>query len=224
MADYYPTREDELIAWHNAFSAAVSSYSAALGLAPAVVTQVSTDATTVGTCLGYLAQAQQFAEEVVAFKNQVLHGALNTPAPPFPTVPAALTFGLGWLPNIEDRTRQLVNQIKANGAFTPQMGQDMGIFGVSAPAGVVSVDAQALSASQVAITVAKAGYDVVVVDSRRGGGAWEQIATLTTASTTDARPPIVAGQPEQREYRCQGFENNQRTGPISSVVSVVTVP
>ncbi len=84
--------------------------------------------------------------------------------------------------------------------------------------------ATALTQSQVDIRVFKAGYSVVVVDSRRGGGDWEQIATLTGANFVDNRPPLVAGVPEQREYRSQGFQDNARHGPLSAVVSVVTVP
>lgn len=224
MADWYPNREDELIAWHAAFSAAVSGYAAALGLAPAVVTQVSADAGAVAAVINYLQQAKNFTAEVVAFKDQVLHGQLNTPAPPLPNVPAVVSMPLGWLPNLEARTRQLANQIKSNGAYTAQMGQDMGIVGSTPPTGQVSVTATALTQSQVDVRVLKAGYAVVVVDSRRGGGAWEQLAVLTTASYVDNRPPLTPGQPEQRDYRAQGYVNNARTGPMSAVVSVVTVP
>ena len=40
----------------------------------------------------------------------------------------------------------------------------------------------------------------------------------------DSRPPLVVGQPEQREYRVQGIVKNARSGSLSDVVSVVTVP
>ena len=45
-----------------------------------------------------------------------------------------------------------------------------------------------------------------------------------TAEYIDARPPLVAGQPELREYRAQGMENNAPVGALSAVVSAVTVP
>ena len=223
-ADYYPTREDELIAWHAAFSAAVSSYAGVLGLDAGLVTQIALDASVVSTVLGYNEQAQNFGAEVVGFKNQVLHGELNLPNPPLPTVPGAISLGLGWMANIEARTRQYVAQIKANAAYTNQMGQDMGIFGVTPPAGQVTVTAQALTQSQVAIQVFKAGFGTVVLDSRVAGGAWEQIAFLTDVNYVDARAPLVAGQPEVREYRVQGYEDNARQGALSPVVQVVTVP
>jgi len=40
----------------------------------------------------------------------------------------------------------------------------------------------------------------------------------------DTRPPLVLGQPEQREWRVQGLLKNSRTGSLSDAVSVVTVP
>ena len=40
----------------------------------------------------------------------------------------------------------------------------------------------------------------------------------------DSRPPLVVGQPEQREYRVQGILKNARTGELSDTVVAVTVP
>lgn len=45
-----------------------------------------------------------------------------------------------------------------------------------------------------------------------------------TAEYIDGRAPLVAGQPELREYRAQGMEQNARVGALSAVVSAVTVP
>ncbi|MFN8138850.1 MAG: hypothetical protein U0R49_03515 [Fimbriimonadales bacterium] len=36
--------------------------------------------------------------------------------------------------------------------------------------------------------------------------------------------PRVTGQPETREYRCQGMEANARVGNLSATVSAVTTP
>jgi hypothetical protein len=65
---------------------------------------------------------------------------------------------------------------------------------------------------------------VLAVDSRRGGGSWEPIGVSQTAEYIDARAPLVSGQPEQREYRVQGMENNARVGATSAIASAVTVP
>lgn len=223
-ADWYPTRESELVQWHAQFVAALGSYSAALGIAPAVVTQASVDAGNVAMVLTAVEAATNYRSEVVAFKDQMLHGLINTPTPPAPTLPDEITFAPGTLGNIEARTRQLVAQIKANPAFTQQMGEDMGIFPVVTPVGDPSCTAQALTGHQVAIRVLKGGNTAVVLWRQRGGGAWEQIAILTTATYTDQDPPLVGNNPEERSYRVQGYVNNAPAGPYSVVVTVVTIP
>lgn len=59
---------------------------------------------------------------------------------------------------------------------------------------------------------------------RRGGGGWTQIGVSQTASFTDTSALLVAGQPEQRDYRVQGMLNDARVGGVSGTVSAVTVP
>lgn len=55
-------------------------------------------------------------------------------------------------------------------------------------------------------------------------GAWSQIGVAQTAEFIDTTAPAVAGQPEQRDYRAQGMENNARVGALSAIVTAVTVP
>ncbi|MEX2242251.1 MAG: hypothetical protein WD716_00230 [Fimbriimonadaceae bacterium] len=57
----------------------------------------------------------------------------------------------------------------------------------------------------------------------RNGGDWEQIGFSSRAVFVDVRPPLVLGQPEQREYRAQGIVGNTRTGDLSDLASVVTL-
>ncbi|MBX7131330.1 MAG: hypothetical protein K1X67_01495 [Fimbriimonadaceae bacterium] len=223
-SDYYPTRESELVQWHAQFAAALDSYSVALGIAPAVVVQAQVDAANVALALTAVEAANNYRSEVVAFKDQMLRGLINTPTPPPPTQPEEITLAPGSLGNIEARTRQLVAQIKANANFTQQMGEDMGIFPTDTPLADPTLTAQALTGSQVAIRVAKGGYSTTLLWRRRGEGDWEQLAILNTATYTDQTPPLVAGTPESRDYRVQGYANNGPTGPYSDVVTVITIP
>jgi len=222
--DWYPKRESELVQWHASFSAALSSYSGTLGLAAPVVTQVGVDSANVSLVLTAAETAENYRSEVIAFKNQMLRGLINTPTPGAPTLPAALTLALGSLGNIEARTRQLVAQIKSNAAFTQQMGEDMGIFPVTQPLGSPSCTAEALTGHQVRIRIKKGGYANVVLWRQRGGGAWEQLAIVDVATYVDQSPPLVAGQPEERSYRVQGYANAAPEGAYSDTVTVVTIP
>jgi hypothetical protein len=45
-----------------------------------------------------------------------------------------------------------------------------------------------------------------------------------TTVLTDTTALLVPGQPEQRNYRVQGMQNNARVGGVSATVSAVTVP
>jgi len=115
--------------------------------------------------------------------------------------------------------------IRANLAYTPAIGESYGIVAPGArPPGLPLLVATALTASQVRLAVNKRRYDLVAIDSRRGGGAWEQIGVCQTTEFIDNRPPLTAGQPEIREYRAQGMQNNARVGGNSEIQSAVTVP
>lgn len=166
-----------------------------------------------------------FGQAVTEWKNSILEGDPLLPFPAVPAAPAAPSFVVGAKPGIEDRFRGFVARIKASPAYTTEIGE---LYGIIAPdsedEGTPALKATALTQSQVQLAVTKAGYEVLAIDSKRGGGAWEQIGVSMTATYVDARPPLTPGQPEQREYRTQGMVQNARVGPLSDVVSAVTVP
>ncbi|MBI5708116.1 MAG: hypothetical protein HZC36_14135 [Armatimonadetes bacterium] len=67
--------------------------------------------------------------------------------------------------------------------------------------------------------------DQVIIKSQRAVEVtWPLLATDRFSPYPDARAPLVAGAPEQREYRVQGLQYNARVGALSAVVSAVTVP
>lgn len=169
-------------------------------------------------------QAKNYANEVIAYKNLILKAPPGTPLPVAPTIPPAIVVPPGGMAGVEAYTRDLVAQLKAHGSYTVAIGQAMGIIGPPDALGTPGVDAQALTASDVRLALFKAGYDLLAVDSRRGGGGWEQIGVSQTAEFIDTRDPLVPGQPETREFRVQGIVNNARTGPMSGISSCVTVP
>lgn len=223
MADYYPSAESQLVQWHATFSASLSSYSGTLGIVAAVVTQVGVDATNVANVLNLVAASEGYRSEAVAFKDQYLHGLLNTPNPPAPTVPTAFVVPIGSLANIEARTRALVAQIKANGAYTAQMGQDMGIVPTAGTLGTPEVFAT-VQPGKVILRGNRAGYPALALFRQIGTGAWVQIAVMTSATFEDLDPSTIPSQPEARNYRVQGYVNSQLTGSYSNIVAVVTVP
>ena len=225
--DFYPSSDAALIPWHTTFVLECNNYKVALAsvLTAGVLTQIAANRDFVTAVVNYTDDAKNWQSDVVAYKEIVLRGPHGTALPGAPVPPAAISVPVGAVAAIEDYTRRLVAQIKAHSAYTEAIGQAMGIVGPGAGAhGTPAVVAQALTQSQVSLNLTKAGYSVLAIESRRGGGAWEQIGIAQTATYVDQRAPVVAGQPEQREYRVQGMVNNQRDGAFSAISSAVTVP
>lgn len=223
--DWYPAALADRVPWHANFSVQAAVSGISHGLIAAQVTQIAADYTTVAGCINYTDQVAAFAQAVTAWRNLLLSGPNGTPLPPAPAAPAVFTYHVGALAAIEFRTRQYAALIKASVGYTVGIGERYGIIApASALPGTPKLKALALTASQVRLAIGKAGYDVLAVDSRRGGGGWEQIGVSMIAEYIDARLPLIAGQPEVREYRVQGMQSNARVGALSAVVSAVTVP
>lgn len=227
-ADWYPIKIADRIPWHANFNTQCAASGLTHGLIASQISQIAIDNTVVAGCINYAEQVVAFAQAVTEWRNLLLSGPNGTALPPVPTVPATFTYPAGppsALASIEFRTRQYAALIKASVGYTAEIGEQ---YGIIAPDVVTpttpSLQAFALTASQVRLAINKAGYDVLAVDSKRGAGTWEQIGISQTAEYIDARAPMVAGQPEQREYRVQGMQNNARVGATSAIVSAVTVP
>lgn len=225
--DWYPKKIADLIPWHANFNTQAAATGTTHGLTAGQVGQIATDNTIVAGCINYTEQVVAFAQSVTEWRDLLLSGPNGTVLPPVPTVPAAFSYpGAGTvLASIEFRTRQYAALIRASVGYTAEIGEAYGIIGAQIVTPTTpELQAFALTASQVRLVIAKAGYDVLAIDSLRGGGGWEQIGISMTAEYIDMRAPLVAGQPEQRQFRCQGMENNVRVGAYSGIVSVVTVP
>ena len=225
MADWYPQRLSERDSWHASFDAQATATGTTHGLLAGDVAEIRVDAILVSLCADFDVVLRQYVEAWTEWRNLVLDGDPNVAFPPPPTPPTLTLPDEDFKPGVQPRTRSKAAIIKADADYTQAVGEDYGIVSPAAPpAGVPALQAFALTASQIRLAVSKAGYSVVAIDSRRAGGAWEQIGISQTAEFIDARPPLVAGQPELREFRAQGMENNARVGALSAVVSAVTVP
>lgn len=225
-ADWYPPRIADRAAWHANFAAQANATGTSDGLTAAQVTQIAADSQMVENLINYDQEVDTFAQGFTEYMRIMLSAPLNEPLPTPPAPPPAFSVVLGAAASIEARTRQYAGIIKAAPGYTPTKGE---LYGIVAPAATgpgtpAVLQATALLNSEVSLSLFKAGYSVLAVDMRRGGGNWTQIGVSQTATFLDTTDAAVAGQPEQREYRVQGMIANQRIGDVSPVVSVVTVP
>jgi hypothetical protein len=73
----------------------------------------------------------------------------------------------------------------------------------------------------VLLKIAMFGHDQLEIQSQRAGEtAWTTIGFDTNSPYTDARTPLVAGQPENRRYRARYRDDDQPVGAWSDIVEV----
>lgn len=223
--DWWPSTWAGLVAFFQNLHTQAGTHAATLGLTPGQLGAIATDRDMVIAMNDACNASNAYKEECTAYREIVVNAPLNTPLPAPPTLPPAFLPALGALAAIQARTRKLAEQIKAHNNYSVAIGQSLGIVGASsAPQDVRIVSAAAQGGSQVLVQLFMAGNETVAVFRRRGGGGFEQIGISNQATFLDTAGPLVAGQPETREYRCQAYVDNQLTGPLSDIVLVVTVP
>lgn len=223
--DWYPRQQDDLGVWHANFAAKAGATGLAHGLTAPQVAQIQADATAVAAILAFILQADAFAQAATAWKTLMFLGraGLQQVEPPAPVTPPDLPDE--HLPAIMARTRQYAAIVRASENYSRAVGESFGIVPVQdADPTTPRIRALALTQSQVELGIVKKGYTLAAIDSRRGGGSWEPIGVSMTRTFIDTRAPLVAGQPEVREYRAQGMRRNNRVGALSMVVSAVTNP
>lgn len=222
-SDWYPGTDAMLIVWHNTFFDECTANASKFPniLTAGVLTQLGKNRDLVLVALNGVDAAKNYASEVVAFKEMVLSGLPNAPMPAVPSLPVAMVLPAGSMASIEQYTRSLVAQLKADPGMDDGIAQSMGIIGTPSAGGNVSVTATALSQYQVQLDLIKAGYEFIAIDCKRGNEVWTELIRVGNTPYIDARPPLVANTPELREYRVQGIVNNVRVGPVSVIVSAV---
>lgn len=223
---WYPKPFALRIPFHANFNVNAQATGLTYGLVAGQQASIARDSANVPLVVNFKEAVDAYAQAVTEWAETILEGALGTPFPPAPTAPTPPTFAPGSETAIRPRTLIYAKVIKADPDYTAQVGENYGIISVpGGPPGTPQLTVvQALVGSKIRLRVFRAGYESVAMDSRRAGGNWEEIGVCETATFLDVRPPLVAGQPEVREYRAQGRANNARVGPVSETVSGVTVP
>lgn len=223
MADYIPDVEADLIVWFNDHSAGVSTHGAAVGLAAGDITQAATDATLVGLAVNGRSLLESKKQEFTAYKNLILYAPINTPLPTLPVMPALGAIPVGALASCVARARQRAERIKSHPSYTVAIGEDCRIVAPVAPVGASdpTLKAVALTGYQVRLTFAMAGHDQLEIHSKRGGEtSFTALGFDTNSPYIDGRAPLVAGQPEQRQYRARFLDDDAPSGDWSDIVAV----
>lgn len=221
--DWLPSREDQLLPWFNNFSTKLDGYAATLDLSPADLTSVADDSAMLAFAVNGVAVFKAEQREWVDFKNLELYGPLGGPTPGVPSVPP-LVAPTVVPPGIIRRTRDLVQRIKAHPNYTNVIGEDLGIIGAEqGQTDQIKPDGKALPLPnhEVKVSFVKAGHDGVDVESQRAAETtWTYLAFDGFSPYIDNRPPLTAGQPEERRYRLRYRDNDLPVGEYSDVLVV----
>ncbi|MCX6900481.1 MAG: hypothetical protein NT105_17515 [Verrucomicrobia bacterium] len=228
---YYPARIDSQITWLLNFSAKLPGYETPLGLPSAHV-----DAC-VASCKYLVYVLQLWLPAVRTFGLAATEaadllasgeGSAAVPLPVFTLPP--LPEGVVAVPPgvLTPRLFALVALIKASPGYTDTIGLDLGIVGADPAVGTVpevTAEVQAGDTCQnVALAFVKHGHTGVYVESKRGNGPWEFLATDTFSPYLDTRTLLVAGTPEVRQYRLRYWDKGEPVGEWSDIVTVTVAP
>ena len=225
---FLTTKEPELVIWYNNFQLKFAAYALTTGFIAADVTAVQNDYAMLSYIVNLATVYREESKERVQYKDTFLDGPLGTVTPASPTVPTIAPPAAIPPPGILPRLRAIVQRIKSHPNYTAAMGQDMGIIApVSIPTGTPKPDAtaEAQPGSQILLKWVKGAYDGVQIESQRAAETtWTLIGMDTSSPYLDARPPLVAGQPEIRRYRLRYFLNDAPTGDYSNIITLTTTP
>jgi len=227
MPGYIPTEEAALVVWFADHAAGVSTHGLTVGLLPADIIQAAADAGTVAHAVNGRSLYESKKQEFTAYKDILLYAPLNTPLPGTPAAPAVGALGAGALAACVARARQRAEQIKAHPSYTVAIGEDCRIVApvAAAPPAQPSLKTVDETDFQVRLTFAMHRHDQLEVQSKRGAEAdFSLLAYDTNSPYLDARVPLVAGQPEVRQYRARWRDDDLPVGDWSDIVQVTARP
>ncbi|MBE7495353.1 MAG: hypothetical protein HS117_10425 [Verrucomicrobiaceae bacterium] len=235
---FYPALLAEQPEWHNNLAAKFPLYGPALGFTPAQINNAVADNLYLAYALGdWITRVREFGPAATAALKDLRTGTGNDPftftaftPPTLPTLPAGVT---DVLPGALDRTFGLVQGIKGAPGYNEGMGLDMGIVGSEiTPPPPGDVPPPQLTAvllpgddnQYVRLKFIKRGHEYVVIESRRAGGAWEQLVQSNKSPYIDERALLVPGQAEVREYRARFWDDGKPSSDWCGVLIVTVGP
>ena len=233
---YYPRLLADQAEWHGNLATKLPGYAAALSLASAEVDSAVADNLTLSYALGdWIVSVRDFAPSCTSSLDTLASGTGSAnyafpthQVPTTPTLPSGIT---GVKPGALDRTFKLAQLIKARAGYTEAIGLDLGIVGSVAAEPPPSATPRIKVAVErgedcdcAKVTFYKDGHQGVIVEGRRGGGAWEQLGIATKSPYLDERALLNATQAEIREYRARFWDDGKGNGDWCDVAKATISP
>ena len=222
---FYPNRTAEQMNWLRNFADKIPPYASTLGLDAAEVTLAVQDALWAGYIVGaWQPAARLFAKAATQYAKSTEKGEGSSPLltftpPPLPEDVVPRPFGA------LDRVFRLVRILKNSRDYTEAIGADLGVTITPSQAEHTAPELKLRlrpgpGGVEVEVRFTKWGHFAIWLECRRTGGDWEDVGIMTQSGSRDARPLLVPGQPEIREYRARFWDKGSPNGEWSPVAQV----
>lgn len=224
-ANYLTNNRSERRDWLVNFLANLPQYAAQYGVTATQITRMENGLIWINRGITLLTLRESFGKSLTAFADELDTDATENDAHEPQWEP-------GDKPTVSGRTGtfnfviQTVNAtFFANGTMPPQVVMDALGLNPIAPASPTDPAIISLTTAPggvVELKFSRGGFPQVIIEGRRNGGAWELLKEVAGTHWPDARPNLVAGQSEVREYRIRYSNGMAGVGNYSEVRSVAT--
>lgn len=225
--DPWPEAFPAFVDWFDNFTTKLTIHGPTTGIPALRITQSRSEYVWLAFAVMDTDNAEVEWHERVKWRDTFFGGADGEPQAPYPT-DNTVSYPAGTPPpaGLLVRLRQLIQQIKKNSAYTESIGAELGILTPPVPPRPAAPTPRATPGenSHVLLDCPLQGWDAVEIESKRGTGGWELLAVCLKRKYTDTRAPLVAGQPEVRDYRCRFRDGDTSQEIYSDVVRVTTKP
>ena len=229
---YFPVRIAEQVPWLELYAWQLPEHGPTCGVSAGDIAASVNDARYAAYVLGaWLVSVRPFSRSTTVAAEEVLTGdgasAMVLPTFTVPELPEGVTEAL---PGTLTRIFALIAKMKLSAGYNTAIGKEMGIVGSrkdpsTRPLPRVILEVlQSIVCQFVRVKFFKYMHMGVCIESRRGNGDWEFLGIGIVSHFDDARPLLVAGQPEIREYRVCFWDKGTPNGEWTPVRKVTVSP
>ncbi len=226
---YLSANYEERNVWLQNFTGALAQYAGPLGVTNEQMSKLLNGAAQYNyLVVTLIPAARAFSKSLTQFmENADTDDAATTYAVPAFTPPVAPVLSSTLDTGIFNMVTSLVTQtILPSPALTPTIKSALGLDPLPTPAPnqVAIRSFEVASGGRVDLTLMRSGAPLIIVEGRRGDETgFTMLDKVASGHYVDARPNLVPGLAELRDYRVQRSDGSQSVGVYSPVVTVPTL-